>query len=210
MRGIVAGITTDRKIGTEEIDELSNWCVCHKYLINRHPFSEIIPLIERVYEDGVVTEEEASDILWVCNNFVSNSDYYDIITSSIQFLFGLIHGIMADGEITDDEILSLKEWISNNDYLSGTYPFDEIESLLMTILMDGKVSEDERNILKAFFSNFIDLKTLYNLNELQMKDMQEKYSVGGICAICQEIDFDENIFCFTGESERAKRNCRAN
>lgn len=205
LRGIVAGMTTDKKISVEEIDELSNWCVCHKHLVHRHPFSEIIPAIERVYEDGIVTEDEAADILWMCNNFVSNSAYYDIITSSIQFLFGLIHGIMADGEITDEEIISLKEWISNNDYLAGTYPFDEIESLLMTILMDGKVTDDERDILKAFFGNFIDLKTSYNLNEPQMKELREKYSIGGICAICQEIEFEESMFCFTGESERAKR-----
>lgn len=205
LRGIVAGLTTDKKIKPEEIDELANWCVSHKRLITRHPFSELIPLVEKVYEDGVVSEDEASDIIWMCNNFVSDSNYYDIITSSIQFLSGLIHGIMADGEISDKEIQSLQQWIKSNDYLTGTYPFDEIESLLMTILMDGNVTDEERDMLKAFFSNFIDLKISYNLNELELTAMREKYSIQGICAVCQEIVFEDSVFCFTGESERAKR-----
>lgn len=205
LRGIVAGITTDKETSVDEINELSNWCVLHNHLIDKHPFNELIPLVERVYEDGVVTEEEAKDIVWLCNNFISDSNYYDLITSSIQFLSGLIHGILADGEISDEEIHALKNWISANDYLTGTYPFDEIESLLMSVLLDGEVSEDERNILKAFFSNFIDLKESYNLNEVELNKMRESYSIGGICAVCQEIEFDGTVFCFTGESERAKR-----
>jgi len=205
LRGLVAGMTTDRIASKEEVDELANWCMAHRHLINRHPFKELIPLIERVYEDGTVAEDEASDILWLCNNFVSDSDYYDLITSSIQFLQGLIHGIMADEEISDSEIHALQQWITTNEFLMGTYPFDEIESLLMTILMDGKVTEDERDMLKAFFSNFIDLQISYNLNELKLNAMKEKYSIEGICAVCQEIDFENSLFCFTGESERAKR-----
>lgn len=112
---------------------------------------------------------------------------------------------MADNTITDEEIFALKDWIEKHDYLSGTYPFDEIESLIMTILLVGNITEDERNILKGFFSNFIDLKISYNLNEKELSEIKEKYSLNGICAICQEIDFEDNVFCFTGESTKAKR-----
>ena len=154
----------------------------------------------------MITNEEASDIVWLCNNFVSDSDYYNLTTSSLQFLQGLIHGIMADGIITDEEIHALKTWIRTNDYLTGCYPFDEIESILLTILADGKVSEDERNILKVFFSNFIDFKISYNLNQPDFDSLKKQYSISGICAVCQEIDFEDNIFCFTGESSRACRN----
>ena len=33
----------------------------------------------------------------------------------------------------------------------------------------------------------------------------EKYSISGICAACQEIEFKDNLFCFTGQSLKAKR-----
>ena len=206
LKGMVAGITTDQKINDDEIAELINWCMVHKNLEDRHPFKELIPLIEDSCKDAVITGEEARDIVWLCNNFVSDSAYYDLITSSLQFLQGLVHGILADGEISNDEIHALKNWIRTNDYLSGCYPFDEIESLLLTILADNKIIDEERNLLKAFLSNFIDLTTSYNLSQMDIDKLKSKYSIGGICAVCQEIEFEDTLFCFTGESTRACRN----
>lgn len=206
LKGLVAGITTDYQISEDEVNELSHWCISHYDLIDRHPFSELIPLIQSVYEDGVLTKEEMNNIVWLCNNFVSDSDYYNLVTSSLQFLSGLIYGIMADNKITDDEIFALKSWVTANDFLSGCYPFDEIESLILSILEDGKITDEERDILKAFFSNFIDLSTSYNLNEKDLSALKERYSISGICAVCQNIDFDGNLFCFTGQSSRTTRN----
>ena len=206
LRGIVAGITTDYKISDDEVNELSHWCLQHANLIDRHPFNELIPMIQTAYQDGILEESEANDIVWLCNNFVSDSDYYNLVTSGLQFLGGLIHGILADGVITDSEIHTLKSWITSNDYLAGCYPFDEIESLLLTILMDGKITEDERNMLTAFLSNFIDLKYSYNLTSADMEALKSKYSIGGICSVCQSIEFRNYLFCFTGQSTRATRN----
>lgn len=205
LKGIVAGITTDYKISDDEVNELSHWCLSHAHLRNRHPFKELIPLIESSYEDGIVSSEEAENIVWLCNNFISDSNYYDLVTSSMQFLNGLIHGIMADGKISDSEVYALRNWIETNDYLSGTYPFDEIESLILTILLDGKISSEERDMLSAFLSNFIDMAHSYNLCQADFDSLRKQYSIDGICAVCQEIDFVDNIFCFTGQSLRAKR-----
>lgn len=205
LKGIVAGITTDYQISESEINELSHWCLCHKNLINKHPFNELIPLIESSFADGIITTEEANDIVWLCNNFVSDSSYYDLITSSLQFLNGLIHGILADGVISDEEIHTLKNWVYSNDFLTGCYPFDEIDSLLTTILSDGVITEDERTMLTAFLSNFIDLKFSYNLNTKELSSLKERYSIDGICATCPEICFDGNLFCFTGQSLKASR-----
>ena len=205
IKGIVAGITTDRKISEDEVNELSHWCLCHADLIDRHPFNELIPMIQTAYEDGIITESESKDIIWLCNNFVSDANYYNLVTSSIQFLSGMIHGILADNEISDEEIYMLKKWTTVNDFLAGTYPFDEIDSLLLSILNDGVITADERAMLKGFLSNFIDLKSSYNLNDHELSALKEQYSISGICAACQEIDFNGNVFCFTGKSNIANR-----
>ena len=55
LSGIVAGITTDAKISEDEIQELSNWCLLHEHLINKHPFNELIPMIRSAYADGVIS-----------------------------------------------------------------------------------------------------------------------------------------------------------
>lgn len=205
LKGLVAGISTDRQISEDEINELSHWCLCHADLIDRHPFNELIPLIQSIYEDGIVTEDDAKDIVWLCNNFVSDSNYYDLVTSSLQFLSGMIHGILADNEVTDEEIHMLKKWTTENDFLTGSYPFDEIESILLSILDDGIITSEERSMLKGFLSNFIDLKASYNLNDSELNSLKEQYSISGICAACQEIDFKGNTFCFTGRSQIAER-----
>lgn len=206
LKGIVAGITTDRDINPDEVNELVNWCLNHQHLSQKHPFSELIPLIESAIEDSYISAEESQDIIWLCNNFISDANYYDLKTSSLQFLQGLVHGILADGVISDEEIHALKNWVRMNDYLSGCYPFDEIESILLSILADGKITDEERKLLKAFLSNFIDYTTSYNLVESDMEQLRNQFSIDGICAVCQELDFENNHFCFTGQSTRAKRN----
>lgn len=204
LRGLVAGISADG-VDSDEIKELVHWCELHAPLRDRHPFSEILPVVEKACEDGIITADESKDILWLCNNFADSSAYYDAVTSSIQFLSGLIHGIMADGELSDEEISKLKSWIDANDYLAGTYPFDEINSLLYSALEDKKISEDERQQLMAFFGNLIDFTSSFNLVEKDFVALRAKYSISGVCAICPDISFREKLFCFTGESYRSTR-----
>lgn len=205
LRGIVAGINSDKTVGSAEIAELTHWCELQANLRDRHPFSELLPIIEAACADGVVTEDEAKDILFLCNNFVDNSSYYDIATSSIQFLSGLVHGLMADGELSDAEILSLKTWMDANDFLAGAYPFDEIYSMLYVVLEDRQITREEREQLAAFFSNIIDFSSSYNLAAPDFDELRKKYSVSGICATYPDITFRNKIFCFTGEFRRARR-----
>lgn len=205
LRGIVAGISTDSAVQTSEIAELANWCTLHEDMEGMHPFSEIIPVVQKACEDGVITDEESKDILWICSSFAASGTYYDDITSSIQFLAGMIHGMLADNELSDAEINSLNAWIKSNGFLAGTYPFDEINSLLTSILSDHVITEDERNALLAFLGNVVEFKDSLNLNEKDFRDLREKYSVDGVCASCPEIHFNGKTFCFTGEFHRGKR-----
>ena len=205
LRGIVAGISTDVSITGTEALELAHWCELHADLENRHPFSEILPVVRNVLEDGIITEDESKDILWVCSSFADSGGYYDAITSTIQFLSGMIHGMMADGKLCDQEITALKAWLDANEFLSGTYPFDELYSLLSCIMADKKIDEDERNLVLSFCSNIVDFKNSFNLVEKDYTDLRKTYSVGGICAICPHIEFEGKVFCFTGDSYKCTR-----
>ena len=202
LRGIIAGIVADRTVEDAEMDELVNWCSLHKHLENRHPFSELMPLIEQTLEDGVISSDESQDILWLCNNFAVGGAYYDFLTSSVQFLAGLLHGLLADGELSDCEILSLRKWLDANMFLRGCYPFDEIDSLLANALADGKIDDDERKMLLAFLSNFVDAKSSLHVNDPQMQALREQYSVPGICAYCPDITVPEKTFCVTGTFQK--------
>ena len=205
LRGIVAGISCNDGISNDEIQELVHWCSLHEHLRDRHPFSELLPAIERSIQDGIIDEDEQRDLLWLCNNFVNSTVFYDATTSSIQFLTGLIHGIMADRQLGDGEIQTLRFWLDTNDFLQGTYPFDELSSMVHTIMEDKIITEDERNRLLAFMSNLVEFKDSYNLVESDFAELRNKYSISGICAYCPEIEIKGKLFCFTGESYRSTR-----
>lgn len=205
LRGIVAGISCNGGVSNDEIQEMVHWCSLHEHLRNRHPFSELLPLIDKSIEDCSIDEDEQRDILWLCNNFVDGAKFYDVSTSSIQFLNGLIHGIMADRQISDGEIQALHLWLDTNDFLQGIYPFDELCAIVHTILDDKVITAEERNGLLAFMSNLVEFRDSYNLVEADFVELRTKYSVGGICAYCPEVEIREKVFCFTGESYRSTR-----
>lgn len=207
--GMLNGIKFDEQLNLDELSEVINWCNLHRKFQKKFPFSEIIPMIDAALEDDILTSEEIADILWLCENVVHHdgfNTYYDIVTSSLQQLHGIIHGIMADNQINEKEIEMLFNWMNNNDFLNGFYPFDEIYSLLVSIKQDGVVSPDEINMLKAYLGNFIDTRTSYNINESEIKNLQEQYTIGGICVVSPNISFEGMTFSFTGKSSRAKRN----
>jgi len=205
LTGILQGITVDKKINFSEIEELSHWCNFYRKYENRHPFNELFPIIDTAIENGFLAKEETDDIYWLVNK-LTNNEFCDQTNSSMQILHGILHGILADNILTDEEIIKLSDWINEHDYLNGIYPYDEIRSLLKSVLADGVIDEDERDILKAFFSEFIDTTLSYNLNQTELDALKSKYNVNGICTACPEIKFTGASFCFTGASTNSSRN----
>lgn len=206
--GILSGVVADGHVTEAERNEIQNWYALHKFLINKHPFQEILPLIHGALADGVLEIDEVEDILWLCQHFLdchSKELYFNLVTNKIQQLEGMLHGIITDGEISDDEIANLSAWLNDNDFLGGVYPFDEVYSLLLAAKEDGIVTADERNMLKAFFATFVDTRESYNIHEDDVAALQKQYSIGGICAVCPEIAIKGKTFCFTGASKRATR-----
>jgi hypothetical protein len=157
-------------------------------------------------EKGALDAEQQKDMIWVCQNLSASSIYYDEITSDIQVLHGVLHGVLSDGVIRVEEAVQLEQWIQSNDHLTGCYPYDELNSILMSVLKDGKIDEAENRTLKAFFEDFIS----YSLSR-RIRQARDAARAGleaklpGICAACPEIEFAERMFCFTGASRRGVR-----
>lgn len=205
LQGILTGITIDHQLNAAELKELKNWCDIHREYLDMHPFNELIPLIDSALEDNELTEDEVLDILWLCDKLRTGSKFYDTLTAGIQKLEGMLHGIMADNIITDYEIIKLKSWIEDHEYLVGCYPYDEIYSLLVTILADGIVTDDERDLLKVFFSEFVNLNNSENINQLEIDELKKQITIDGICAMCPDITIENHRFCFTGASNKTTR-----
>ncbi|WP_100012277.1 BRCT domain-containing protein [Lentibacillus sediminis] len=207
--GIIKGVEFDGMVSNTELAEITNWCNLHRHLKKKSPFKEIIPTLDEALEDDHLSQEEIQDILWLCNKVVNGDDFedfYNLVTSSIQQLEGILHGMLADSELSESEIHQLSDWMDENETLKGTYPFDEIDSLLLEVYKDGFISENEKQQLTGFFGSFIDINMSCNINEPEIKALQQKYSIDGICAVNPEISFADKTFCFTGTSTKATRN----
>ena len=195
----------DLIINESEIEELQNWISIHETYKHQSPFDELIPLISEAISDMVLEQDEIEDIIWVCDQF-KDGKYYELTTLSLQLLQGIFHGLLADGVLSDVEIIKLQEWLeSNADVLSGTYPFDEIYSLVTSVLKDGIITEDERNMLIAFMGDFIDCSESYNISQNEINVLKERYNISGICSVDPDITISGKTFCFTGKSNRTSR-----
>ena len=201
LLGIVEGIAIDSEINSSEIDFLHLWLEDKLELRDRHPFNELIPVIEHALADRVLTEDEKNDIVWLCQRLVSN-EFYDQITTDLQRLHAVIGGVIADTKISERELRGLSDWISDHDHLRGCWPYDEIGSLATTVLADKVIDEKEHEMLSRYFAEFI---SLLDSKTIMSAPVSSEGSIAGLCAVCPEVEFSERTFAFTGASARYPR-----
>lgn len=68
-------------------------------------------------------------------------------TRALQNLMGIVTGIVADGELTDKEVLFLSTWLREHDAISEQWPGSAIYRLVREVLADGIITNDERSHL---------------------------------------------------------------
>ncbi len=205
LEGLIKGIAIDGHINKSEIEELESWFNLNQLLLERHPFSELTQILKDSLADDYFSDDEKADILWMCSQYSSQSLFYNLLTSDIQRLHGILHGILADNVIELREMEMLDEWLADNDHLTGLYPYDELCSLITVVLRDGRLTPEEIDLLKAFFSEFIDTRQSYNLNEFELKELRQESRISGICVMCPQLVIPDKLYCFTGVSSKAKR-----
>lgn len=203
LKGILLGINLDNEVGEKEINELRKWASHHNDLITRNPFNEFMTIIEQTTENKIPPKETIEDLFWLCQKYEYDNYYYNAVTTDLQTLQGLCHGIISDGIITDEEIIGLDKWLSENEHLNTYYPYDEIRSLVLSILSDHKVDEEERLVLKAYFNEFIKLqdKTTDEQNRMDTTDI----NITGLCTSEPQVTFPGKTFCITGILQRGTR-----
>lgn len=196
--GLIEGIALDGVINDKEMGLLHLWLAEHEEYRSKHPFNELVPVVEASVQDQVLDEEERKDILWLCERLQS-TQYFDAVTADLQVLHAILGGIAADGLVCKEELVGLREWVDNHEHLRTLWPFDEVDSLITAVLQDGKIDDNEQRVLRAFFGEFLAV-----LDNRTITDPIITLHGGslGVCAICPEINFEGSTFCFTGASVR--------
>lgn len=203
LKGILLGINLDEQVNEKEIEELKKWAENHRGLINRNPFKEFMTIIDETVSNNIPATETIEDLFWLCQKYENDNYYYNAVTTDLQTLQGICHGILADGIINEKEINDLDEWLEQNSHLSTYYPYDEIRSLILSIVSDGIIEEEEILVLKAYLNQFVNIenKEIARQIELETADI----NISGHCTSDPNIDFDGKTFCVTGVLKSGKR-----
>lgn len=203
LKGILLGINLDNEVNEKEINELQQWVVAHNDLIERNPFNEFMTIINQTISNKIPPTETIEDLFWLCQKYEGDNYYYNAVTTDLQTLQGLCHGILSDGVITDKEIFDLNKWLSENEHLNTYYPYDEIRSLVLSIVSDGKIDEEERVVLKAYFNQFVKLQDSELQDQINKDTIDVK--ITGHCTSEPNVEFPRKTFCITGVLKRGNR-----
>ncbi len=70
LHSLVSGILEDGKVTTSEVVSLSSWMEDHTDLQGNPPFDHIFNALDKVLEDGIITQEELDGLKDIFSNFV--------------------------------------------------------------------------------------------------------------------------------------------
>lgn len=202
LEGILRGMALDGRIEARESDVLRRWCRSREDVASVSPFNELLPKIAAALEDGVLDEEERADLLWFCERVRVPNAYYDLATSDMQRLHGLLAGVVADGAVDDVELRGVREWIDSVEHLRGVWPYDEIDALVMQMLNRRMIDATDQRFLVAFCREFLSAVPGGAVVE---PAIDEDFIRNGVCAACPEIEFGGRRFCITGTSPAGAR-----
>ena len=133
LSGLLRGICVDGVVNQEEQTELLEWIRKNAHYAKYHPWDLVINHLEDYLRDGKIDQEEIEDLVWLADRLSEWTDIDDLIKDRIQELHGIFHGILADRQLSDEEINSLRDWVFEHDYLAGSYPYDEIGSVRISV-----------------------------------------------------------------------------
>jgi hypothetical protein len=202
LLGLIEGISIDGRVNPRELTMLRMWLEDHRDAAHFHPFNELVPVLQRAMDDGVLDQEEREDLTWHCER-LRRADYFDTVTADLQRLHALVGGIAADIAISVEEMRAWSDWLQDHEHLATCWPYDEIQALTTRVLVDGRIDPSEHTMLLDFFTEF--LAVLDERTVVRPMVFDGSGRIGALCAVAPAIVFANSTFCFTGASSRYKR-----
>lgn len=103
--GILDGIACDNVIIEHELDTLLQWLKSHKHLSGVFPFDNILAIVTKVLEDGIITKTESDELIATIKRFTSplGTNLCDCSENKV-FIFGkslCLSGNFQHGEKSD-------------------------------------------------------------------------------------------------------------
>lgn len=155
LYGAVLGFDYDSQLSEQEISFLKEWKANHLFYIGHEEFASIISVIDEILADNIVTSEEISKLKDVVKKYIDVVNT-SVITLSTQILNGIIKGMLTDDEISEAECRALNNWLYQNSYLAGHYPYDKLFDTIGQILEDNVLTLEEATLIKQTINALLD------------------------------------------------------
>lgn len=212
LSGIMMGISLDNKITDEEIIQLADWLKIHNYLHDKEPFKTVVEKIEQVLEDHIIDENEREEILELCWMFDKESLIPQCATAAIRRLHGVLHGMVIDDRLRENEVRGLKIWLEVHAHVKDYWPFCDIWQMVSNIFEDGIIVDAEKKQLLEYCQNFSEIlaedpvifDSIYGAGYMKIfAPVLQPFTA--ICDRNALISFENNTFCFTGPARIGSR-----
>lgn len=204
LKGMLLGLTFDKQIKVAALNELIHWCRYHQESINKHSLREYLYSIQVMGEAEQLNIETLQDLYWCCQQFEEANIYYKGVTTDLQIMLGICHAILAGGELTDQQLFALQEWLEDHGHLHTYYPYDELYTLLLCVTSNSQIDHCQgKRRLKGFLYGLV--KIVSSELKAKIKQEVEGLNISGIYTANPKLRFDGQSFCFTGISARAPR-----
>lgn len=85
LQGLLIGVMSDGELNDKEIVQIKYWVETHLDLSGNYPFDKIYKLLQKVFEDNIITEQERADLCKLFNSIISpiETDSNIVIESDI-------------------------------------------------------------------------------------------------------------------------------
>ncbi len=186
LSGLIQGILSDGRVNKAEMARLKKW-VDDNMIYKRYTlFAKIIDTLNVILEDNVIDQYDQLKLRSLIAKYAS-SKIYSETTLGIQVLRGIIEGISCDDDIHELEIIKLKGWLAEHDYLTGVYPYDKLVKTVHDVIDDGKLEPEEKQTLLETFKEITDPMSTHS-------------------HLGNSFPLENKTFCLTGEFVSASRN----
>jgi hypothetical protein len=187
---LIVGIQADGHINDTEIDKLRSCVNSLGTLKSKAPYYKLLDKINEFLQDGIVNNEEAEDLIWLCRSYLdyNTNPYYDVTTCATQQLGRFLAGISADHSIKFEELTALSKWSSENASLFTTWPFDALLPAIDRLNTEEQLTATEHSELISFCHSVSSIKTKVAAKNTPPVQLQKEQV---------SILVQDSLFCFT-------------
>lgn len=157
LKGILAGVTFDRKLSDSEIQLLSSW-FRERPLHGR--LRELCDVLSGILSDGSLSKEDHELILETIEDCIEYGKDPEVIDDRIDYIMGFLRGISADGNVGLEECARLKQLLSANPQMRKVFPssllFEWLDSMPEGSVSNGNLAGSFASVCRMVGANFVE------------------------------------------------------